>query len=176
MTSTRLQRHIPDMKAYKDRRGILWAYCDYCLAWHKFGKEYGEVPVKCMMKDSPYKKVVLTWTRIRFSNKVRHGEKHLIEVMQTMSEIVYFIQAGEKGPVKIGYTGKDNVGFRLSDLQVGNHEKLRLIGFVYGDRDDERRLQRHFRKLHIRGEWFKPHKVLTRYVLHNTIRASQNGR
>ena len=50
------------------------------------------------------------------------------------------------------------------------------IGFVYGDRDDERRLQRHFRKLHIRGEWFKPHKVLTRYVLHNTIRPSRNGR
>ncbi len=43
---------------------------------------------------------------------------------------VYFIRAGDNGPVKIG-TAEDVAG-RLRELQCGNHEDLRLLRVVEG--------------------------------------------
>lgn len=38
---------------------------------------------------------------------------------------VYFIRAGDGGPVKIGLA--DDVPHRLRELQIGNHVELRLL-------------------------------------------------
>jgi hypothetical protein len=66
---------------------------------------------------------------------------------------VYFIQAGgPKGPVKIGKA--DDPLQRLSDLQVGNHETLRLIHAVEGGLDREADIHRKFKPLPGRKEWF----------------------
>jgi hypothetical protein len=55
--------------------------------------------------------------------------------------IVYFIQAGENGPVKIGYTYEPE-------------KRLIAMRVVPGNRYGERRLHQHFAHLRIRGEWF----------------------
>jgi hypothetical protein len=66
---------------------------------------------------------------------------------------VYFIRAGDTGPVKIGWTG--NVEVRRKNLQ-GNHvEPLHLLRVIEGSRQRERWLHRHFAALRLTGEWFR---------------------
>lgn len=65
---------------------------------------------------------------------------------------IYFIRAGEYGPVKIGVA--DDVRNRLRELQCANHEKLALIRNFAGDQPVERWLHRHFAAQRVRGEWF----------------------
>ena len=65
---------------------------------------------------------------------------------------VYFIRAGESGPVKIGKA--DDVMERLAGLQCGNPEPLRLIRTLDGGQFEEYWLHRHYRPLRLRGEWF----------------------
>ena len=45
---------------------------------------------------------------------------------------IYFIQAGENGPIKIGKTNGDAKD-RLANLQIGNHEELKLLWVYHGD-------------------------------------------
>jgi hypothetical protein len=66
---------------------------------------------------------------------------------------VYFIRAGEGGPVKIG-TAID-VRARFSTLQTGHYERLTLIRQVEGAEAQERWLHAQFDTLRIRGEWFR---------------------
>lgn len=67
---------------------------------------------------------------------------------------MYFVQAGQGGPVKIGFSTAPR--FRLHALQTGNPFKLILHGSVAGSRVLERALHWHFRDDRIRGEWFRP--------------------
>lgn len=74
-----------------------------------------------------------------------------------MNYYIYFIQAGEKGPIKIGVA--NNVANRLESLQTGNHEELRVIhSFQVSGKskafDFERQLHKYFRHKCIRREWF----------------------
>lgn len=70
---------------------------------------------------------------------------------------VYFIQAGRKGPVKIGVAR--NVEKRLESLQTGNHQELFVRTLIVCDEknhayETEKKFHRKFKYLHIRGEWF----------------------
>ena len=65
---------------------------------------------------------------------------------------VYFVQAGEDGPVKIGFA-KD-ARSRLSKMQSDNHETLRLVACYEGTTKDERGLHQIFSCHRVRGEWF----------------------
>jgi len=72
---------------------------------------------------------------------------------------VYFIQCGEKGPVKVG-KAKD-VEIRRAELQTGNPAALIIRVVLVADSEMnasylEREFHRLFKKYHIRGEWFKP--------------------
>lgn len=83
---------------------------------------------------------------------------------------VYFIQMGFFGPIKIGFSENNPLG-RLRDLQVGNPEELRLIGYLRcKDRSTERTLHEEFRALKIRGEWFANSNILINYVKDTCIR------
>lgn len=67
---------------------------------------------------------------------------------------VYFFQSGGgAGPVKIGIS--DNVAMRLVKLSSDNPEPVRVIREINGDTALERDFHRHFKHLHIRGEWYK---------------------
>ena len=73
---------------------------------------------------------------------------------------VYFIQAGEDGPVKIG-SAKD-VAKRVINLQSGNHKKLRLISVRPGGLTEEGLIQKQFADDRLTGEWFRPSDRLLR--------------
>lgn len=68
---------------------------------------------------------------------------------------VYFVQAEDGGPVKIGFSRfPEN---RLQELQNAHHSRLRIIGLIPdGSRADEKKLHREFESQRLRGEWFLP--------------------
>jgi hypothetical protein len=68
---------------------------------------------------------------------------------------VYFIQAGDGGPIKIG-TAVD-VAQRTAELQTGNHQRLIVLATLDGGRQHERALHRRFAEHRIAGEWFHAH-------------------
>jgi len=68
--------------------------------------------------------------------------------------VVYFIQRGESGPVKIGFSR--NVYGRMQTLQTANSQPLRLVGYLYGDTELEGDIQSRFAEDRLKGEWFKP--------------------
>ncbi len=74
---------------------------------------------------------------------------------------IYFVAAGKRA-VKIG-TAR-NVKSRLAALQTANHEPLRVLGSIRGDRYVERAIHRKFAKLRIRGEWFRARKRLFAFI------------
>lgn len=74
---------------------------------------------------------------------------------------VYFIQA-ESGPIKIGTT--NSLFQRLSAIQTGNHENLKIIGALTGDDQSEKEHHEKFAHLRIRGEWFRPGDDLLSYI------------
>jgi hypothetical protein len=67
---------------------------------------------------------------------------------------VYFIQSGDTGPVKIGFT-KD-VRQRISALQTGHSAPLRLLHLFDGTETDEAALHVRFAAHRLIGEWFAP--------------------
>lgn len=66
--------------------------------------------------------------------------------------MIYFIQQGEVGPIKIGVA--DSPDRRLGWLQCGNPQKLYLRAILVGGMPEERILHDRFASGHIRGEWF----------------------
>ena len=76
---------------------------------------------------------------------------------------VYFIQVGEKGPVKIGYS-KDIDG-RVAQLQTSHFEPLYLRAVLWGaGRAEERRLHEQFDDVRLSGEWFEASISLLRLI------------
>jgi hypothetical protein len=66
---------------------------------------------------------------------------------------VYFIRAGENGPVKIGHGNVPEQ--RLDAMQTGNHEILRIIRLMPGSMRIEALVHARFAPLKIRGEWYQ---------------------
>ena len=75
-------------------------------------------------------------------------------VANTIEGYVYFIQSGDIGPVKIGWTSY-GVERRLTELQCGNPEVLHIRRVIDGmSLRDEFEMHKRFSHLRIRGEWF----------------------
>jgi DNA-binding transcriptional regulator YdaS (Cro superfamily) len=66
---------------------------------------------------------------------------------------VYFIRAGEDGPVKIGFAS--DIGRRLTKMQADNHEALHVLRGIAGDKTTEKQIHLEFSDLRLRGEWFR---------------------
>lgn len=81
--------------------------------------------------------------------------------------MIYFIQIGLKGAIKIGFSD-NGVEDRLSALQTASPEELNVLGVMEGDQEKERKLHEKFKVLYIRGEWFKPGILLTNYIFKYT--------
>jgi hypothetical protein len=69
-----------------------------------------------------------------------------------VAPLVYFIQAGKDGPIKIGVA--DDPEQRRNDMQTGNHAELTLLAIAPGGVAYERELHSLFADWRIRGEWF----------------------
>jgi hypothetical protein len=63
----------------------------------------------------------------------------------------YVVRAGQTDAVKIGHA--ENVHARVGELQIANHEKLRILRIVRGNVETE--MHRHFAERRIHGEWFR---------------------
>lgn len=67
--------------------------------------------------------------------------------------MLYAIQVGNDGPVKLGVTTRDPKT-RLRALQTSHHSKLHLRATWPGDAADERTIHRRFADIRLHGEWF----------------------
>ena len=67
--------------------------------------------------------------------------------------VVYFIATEDDERIKIGYT--KHLSQRFSVLQSSSVEPLKLVGFIAGDRQTERRLHLRFASERLHGEWFR---------------------
>lgn len=79
---------------------------------------------------------------------------------QAGDDIVYFIQAGTDGPVKIGKSTRALLATRTAALQTGNPYPLELIGVAPGGHALEREIHALFAHLRMAGEWFYPEPQL----------------
>lgn len=77
---------------------------------------------------------------------------------------IYFVQEGERGPVKIGFT-ENAPEKRMMALQCGNSRKLFLLRHFVAEKAYERIIHRRFHEYKIHGEWFAPCQA----VLHMTL-------
>lgn len=68
-------------------------------------------------------------------------------------QFLYFMQNGEKGPIKIGITF--NVQRRLVQAQTFNYQPINLLGYIPGNQSIETALLKRFSPYRILGEWFK---------------------
>lgn len=75
---------------------------------------------------------------------------------------VYFIQAGDGGPIKIGFAS--NPLRRLSKMQSDNHERLTILSAIFGNQEDEESIRDQFSHARIHGEWFKPVQQLLDFI------------
>ena len=70
------------------------------------------------------------------------------------TQVVYFVQSVEGGPVKIGETS--NLQQRMKDLQQAT--PLKLLHALPGDRECEQWIHRELKQHRQFGEWFTPHQ------------------
>lgn len=71
-------------------------------------------------------------------------------------KIIYLIQAGAAGPIKIGAADLERLQQRISQMQTGNHELLTLRGLHTGGPAEQAALQNRLHRHRIRGDWFQP--------------------
>lgn len=69
--------------------------------------------------------------------------------------MIYFIQCGNNGPVKIGFTERCPIN-RCDELQTGCPYELKLVWQYYGRDYSEQSLHDIFSHERVRGEWFHP--------------------
>lgn len=76
---------------------------------------------------------------------------------------VYFVQAGDGGPIKIGYTSS-RVADRVAALQTGNPCRLEIVAVAPGSMEDESRAHAMFAQCRLHGEWFAPGPELMAFI------------
>ncbi len=74
--------------------------------------------------------------------------------------MIYFIHAPAR--VKIGHTA--NLGQRMSALQTGSPETLRLLAICLGGKDVEAAYHKRFATSRLQGEWFRITPALLDHV------------
>lgn len=79
--------------------------------------------------------------------------------------MIYFIQSGNSGPIKIGYVAsKKRLQNRLKELQTGNSNKLNIINTTSGNLSVEQALHKKFQIERLSGEWFSPSQSLLNFL------------
>lgn len=76
--------------------------------------------------------------------------------------VVYFVQIGNDGPIKIGTT--TNLKARLASLRTSQPQGLALLAIAEGGRDLEKAYHDRFAAHRGVGEWFSPHADILREV------------
>lgn len=82
--------------------------------------------------------------------------------------VVYFVQDGLGGPIKIGRT--DHLRARLNTLQSAHARKLIILGLLADWPGLEDQMHALFTKERMVGEWFSPSLELLKFISLNTTR------
>lgn len=82
--------------------------------------------------------------------------------------VVYFIQAGPGGPIKIGWS--QEVDRRIAELQTANARKLILLGTVPGTLETEASLHVQFSHLRLEAEWFQDSEEIQVFLRENALK------
>lgn len=82
--------------------------------------------------------------------------------------VVYFIQSGIGGAIKIGRT--ENFRARMNTLQTAHSRKLIVLGLLEDQAGLEAQMHAMFVKERIEGEWFRPSLELLKFISMNTTR------
>lgn len=78
--------------------------------------------------------------------------------------MIYFIQAGDGGSIKIGTCRDGTFSRRLASLQTGAPDGFEILGVMDGDADAERHLHVKFNSHRHRGEWFTPAVEIIEFI------------
>ena len=87
---------------------------------------------------------------------------HLYNSPRASVHLVYFLQLGDGGPIKVGVAV--NPLTRMANIQAGSSVPVFLRGVVPGSYDKEREIHQHLAGHRIRGEWFTPAPEVLVYV------------
>jgi len=86
--------------------------------------------------------------------------------------MIYFIQEGQRGPIKVGYTiGKPEK--RLQTLQTGHPSSLVLLGHIEGTEVHEKKIHQFLGFYRIRGEWFRAEELVIKFIWSLIMRLSK---
>ncbi len=88
--------------------------------------------------------------------------------------MIYFVQVGARGSIKIGFTANPKAARRISSLQTANPSRLRLLFCLYGCKKQEAALHERFDYARVRGEWFHPVPELLDHI--DRMRGTKNPR
>lgn len=107
-----------------------------------------------------------SWVR----GRVKHVEpvtymRGLPRELQEPEEVwgfVYFVSAGEGGPIKIGWS--QDVGRRIEELQTANPHNLILLATLRGTMADEARFHSMFARFQMQSEWFEPAQEILDFI------------
>lgn len=80
--------------------------------------------------------------------------------------MVYFL-AQNNFMIKIGYS-KD-IRKRINSLKTASPYPLLLLGYVEGDKKEEKRIQEMFCKYNVQLEWFQVNQEILNYINENTL-------
>lgn len=83
--------------------------------------------------------------------------------INSKKQLIYFVQAGDNGLIKIGKTSKFNKK-RFVNMQVDSPQILKLLCTIEGDDNLETILQARFSEYCSHGEWFEPGAALIKFI------------
>ena len=76
--------------------------------------------------------------------------------------MVYFIQAGTNGPIKIGASTVPQI--HLDRLQQGNHEELKIVAEIPGERSLGNKVRSDLKAFERERQWFNPTDEVLDYI------------
>jgi hypothetical protein len=80
--------------------------------------------------------------------------------------MIYFVQTSDNQYLKIGKA--DDVAKRLSGLQTGQPQKLKLLATMPGGHEEERAIHQRFSHLRTHGEWFHSTPEVVTFAVKST--------
>jgi|GEM_PF-5585144 len=98
----------------------------------------------------------------REAKKLGALQEREVEKDKPKEDFVYFLQAGETGPIKIGTS--QNPRKRIASLRTATAEELRVLKIVKGSKTLETTLHDRFTSIRKRGEWFLPTQELLDFI------------
>ena len=93
---------------------------------------------------------------------VKNNKRTLRICGNARSQCVYFIQAANGGPIKIGKA--TNPISRMRELQTSFYEQFRIVGIIKLDYTIEADIHEEFSEFRLRGEWFAPCQKLLSFI------------